>query len=69
MPDDMPVSDIDIHRAAHLWLRRHGDMAVAQARKMVEQMWRKGDAEGADTWLRIIAAIGTLRTPPGATRQ
>ncbi len=27
-------------------------------------MRRKGDAEGTDTWLRVIVAIGVLRTPP-----
>jgi hypothetical protein len=27
---------------------------------MVEEMRKKGDAEGADVWLRIIVAIGTL---------
>lgn len=65
----MPVSDLDIHRAAHLWIQKHGDAAVVKAREMVEQMRSKGDSEGADTWLRIIVAIGTLRTPPVTTRQ
>jgi hypothetical protein len=31
---------------------------------MVEQMRTKGDVDGADTWLRIIVAIGMLGTPP-----
>jgi hypothetical protein len=31
---------------------------------MVEKMRRKGDEEGADTWLRIIAVITTLGEPP-----
>ena len=26
-------------------------------------MRKKGDAEGADTWLRVIVAIGDLGTP------
>jgi hypothetical protein len=60
----MPVSDLDIHRTAHLWMQRHGDQAVAKARQMVEAMRRKGDQEGADTWLRVIVAIGTLAAPP-----
>jgi hypothetical protein len=60
----MPVSDLDIHRTARLWMERHGDLAVAKAREMVEAMRQKGDQDGADTWLRIIAAIGTLRAPP-----
>ncbi len=31
---------------------------------MVEATRRKGDADGADVWLRIIVAIGTLGEPP-----
>jgi hypothetical protein len=60
----MSVSDLDIHRAAHQWIAQHGDLATAKAREMVEAMSRKGDDEGADTWLRIIIAIGTLGSPP-----
>jgi hypothetical protein len=60
----MSVSDLDIHRAAHQWIAQHGDQATAKAREMVEAMRRKGDSEGADTWLRIIVAIGTLGAPP-----
>jgi hypothetical protein len=60
----MPVSDLDIHRSAHQWIARHGDAAVAKAREMVEQLRQRGDTEGADTWLRIIIAIGTLGTAP-----
>jgi hypothetical protein len=60
----MPVSDLDIHRSAHRWIQQHGDQALAKAREMVEGMRRKGDEEGADTWLRIIAVITTLGSPP-----
>jgi hypothetical protein len=59
----MPVSDLDIDRSAHLWIQQHGDQALAKAREMVEGMRRKGDEEGADTWLRIIAVISALGTP------
>ncbi len=48
----MPVSDLNIHRSAHFWIRKHGEQATAKVREMVEKMQRKGDAEGADTWLR-----------------
>jgi hypothetical protein len=65
----MPVSDLDIHRAAHLLIAQYGDNAVATAREMVETMRERGDAEGADTWLRIIVAIGTLGTPPTDSRH
>ena len=65
----MPLSDLDIHRSAALWIQKHGDRATAKAREMVEQMREKGDHEGADTWLRIIVAIGTLGTPPTRSRH
>jgi hypothetical protein len=64
IPPSTPVSDLDIHRAAYQWIAQHGDQATAKAREMVETMRRKGDTEGADTWLRIIVAIGTLGSPP-----
>jgi hypothetical protein len=56
----MPVSDLDIARSAHLFIRLHGVEATAKAREMVEEMRRKGDHDGADTWLRIIVAISEL---------
>ena len=47
----------------------HGNEAIAKAREMVETMRAKRDEEGADTWLRIIAAITTLGTPPTKARH
>jgi hypothetical protein len=35
----------------------------------VEVMRRKGDHDGADTWLRIIVAIGELGEPPSEARH
>jgi len=65
----MPVSDFDIQRLAHLFIQLDGDQATAKARKMVEEMRRKGDLEGADKWLRIIVAIGELGGPQTEARQ
>ena len=65
----MPPSDLDITRTAHLLIQQHGDEATAMARRKVEEMRRNGDTEGADTWLRIIVAIGTLGTPPTGARH
>ncbi len=65
----MPISDLDIARSAHQWIQLHGDDAIAKARAMVEAMRAKGDAEGADTWLRIIVAVTTLGTPPTGARH
>jgi hypothetical protein len=58
-----------ITRTAHLWIQQHGDGATAKARRRVDDMRRKGDADGADTWLRIIVTIGTLGTPPTDARH
>ncbi|HEV2547544.1 MAG TPA: hypothetical protein VGU20_09415 [Stellaceae bacterium] len=65
----MPVSDLDIARSAHLFIQLHGDEATVKARQMVEQMRRKGDHQGADTWLRIIVAIGELGEPATQARH
>lgn len=65
----MAVSDLDITRAAYQWIDRYGDEATAKARQMVEQWRARGDNEGADVWLRIIVAIGTLGEPPSAARH
>lgn len=65
----MSISDLEIHRAAHSLIQQHGDNATAKARERVEEMRRKGDEEGADMWLRIIVAIGTLGAPPTDARH
>jgi hypothetical protein len=36
---------------------------------MVEEMRRNGDNDDADTWPRIIAAIGELGEPPTEARH
>ena len=54
--------DLDVAHSAHQRIRLHGDDAIAKAREMVEAMRAKGDEAGADTWLRIIVAIGELGT-------
>jgi hypothetical protein len=63
------ISNLDIHRSAHLWIQMHGDNATAKAREMVEELRRKGDKEGVDVWLRIIVAIGNLGDPPTEARH
>jgi hypothetical protein len=65
----VPVSDLEIQRAALLWAQQYGNLAIAKAREMVETMWSKGDADGADRWLRIIVAIGSLGEPPTEVRS
>ena len=60
----MAGSDLDIFRAANMHLERYGDEAVAKAREMVRSLKERGDEDGADTWLRIIVAIETMRQAP-----
>ena len=55
----MPISDFDIQRLAHLFIQLDGEQAIPKARKMVEEMRRKGDEESADKWLRIIWRSGS----------
>jgi hypothetical protein len=68
-PMPRPASDLDVYRSAHLWVQRHGVDATARARDMVETMRKKGDEDGADVWLRIIVAIGSLGEPPTGARH
>jgi hypothetical protein len=35
-----------------------------KARKIVDRLRSNGDADGANTWLRVIVAIGGLGKPP-----
>ncbi len=63
------MSDLDIARSAHLFSELHGDEATAKAREMVEEMRRRGDYDGADTWLRIIVAISEMEIPATEARR
>jgi hypothetical protein len=56
----MPISDLVIHRFAHLFIQLHGQKATAKAREMAERMRHKGDHDGADTWVRITEAMDQL---------
>ena len=58
-----------LNAAVRLRIHQHGDQARVKAREMVETMRHKADEEGADTWLRIIVAIGALGTPPTDLRH
>jgi hypothetical protein len=58
-------------RAVHL-LRHYGTSAKPSAiRKggLTTRVLKRMDNEGADTWLRIIVAIGDLADPPTEARQ
>ncbi len=61
------LTDLDIVRSAQRWMEQHGKAALVKAREMVEAMRYEGDDAGADTWLRIIIAIGDLGMPQAET--
>src|SRR5262249_8688163 len=65
----VPVSDLNIRRLAHLFIHLDGEQAIAKARKMVEEMRRKGDHDGADKWRPISVAIGEFGEPPTEARH
>jgi hypothetical protein len=56
----MPPSDLEINRATYLLTQQHGDEAT------VRRSRRRAGLGGAaaDTWQRLIVAIGTLGAPP-----
>jgi hypothetical protein len=56
----MDVSDVVIRRFAHLFIQLHREEATAKARRMVEEMLRDGDRDGADNWRRVFIAMREL---------
>jgi hypothetical protein len=53
----MTIYDIDLVRTADLWRRRHGDTAVAEAKKMAAQYQAAGDQNGADIWRHVSDVV------------
>ena len=53
----MPVSDVDIWRAARLLLDRHKDVAGLVAAQRADELLESGDIENSTIWKRIVAAI------------
>ncbi len=66
----VPVtSDLDVYRAAHLLIKRHGDDAPIEAAMRADELAADGDMEGRAVWLRIVKAIEELQSqerPAGA---
>ena len=54
------TSDLDIYRAAHLLIKRHGDDAPIEAAMRADELAADGDMEGRAVWLRIVKAIEDL---------
>ena len=61
--------DIDIYRAAKLYIDQHGDQAALQAAMCSDALVDTADLDGAATWRKIIKAIEVLQAtePDGTT--
>ena len=59
------TDNIDIYRAAKLYVDQHGDQAATQA----DALLAAGDMDGAATWRKIVKAVEVLQKtePDGAT--
>jgi hypothetical protein len=59
----MPISDLDVYRAANSLIREYGGDAEGVAVQRVHRMLDRRDQGGAVVWLRIRRAIITLEAP------
>jgi len=55
------VSNLDIYRAPHMLIERHGAEAMTEAAKMLDRMLDHGDLEGRAVRQRIRQAIADLQ--------
>ena len=55
------IPDLDIYRAAKLLVDQHGEEALAHADGRIKRLMGDGDAEGAEIWRAIMAAIEELQ--------
>jgi hypothetical protein len=55
------ISDRDVWQAALLIVKRYGDDAMLEASELADQLLDEGDMAGAETWHRILNAIGRLQ--------
>lgn len=61
------TEEIDIWRAAHLLVKRHGDDAAIVAAQRADELMAQGDLDGQRIWKRILGAVHELqRTKPAA---
>lgn len=61
------TEEIDIWRAAHLLVKRHGEDAAIVAAQRADELMAQGDLDGQRIWLRILATVRELqRIKPAA---
>jgi ribulose kinase len=65
--DPRPVSDIDIHRAAHELVRRFGWLtALVGTAQCIRDLAEAGDEAGVGVWGRVMDAVEeAIRLTPG----
>ena len=60
------TDDLDIWRAAQLFVKRHGEDATIQAAFRADELLAEGDVDGQRVWLRIVKAVEELQRPKPA---
>ena len=63
------TADIDIYRAAKLYIDQHGDQAALQAAMQADALLEAGDMDGSAMWRKVIKAIEVMQAtgPVGMT--
>ena len=62
MTDMAVTADIDIYRAAKLYIDRHGDQTALQAAMQSDTLLAAGNLDGAATWRRTDIASRRLQS-------
>ena len=55
------TEEIDIWRAAHLLVKRHGNDAATVAAQRADELLAQGDLDGQSIWKRIVSAVRELQ--------
>ena len=55
------IPDLDIYRAAELFVDQHGEDAGTRAAQRADELLQDGDTEGAAIWRAIMGAIEELQ--------
>jgi len=52
----------DIFRTANLLIKEYGEMASVGAQIKVDQMFKRGDMQGQQLWLKVAKAVEQLQS-------
>ena len=58
------LSDVEIHRTAHLMMHEYGNNAEREVAKWAVRMLGRGDRDELLTWFRIWRTIAVMRQAP-----